>query len=360
MVFSLGPAYFANKNADFIPLLSQEWTTLRTLAKVVWTSPTVEDFTSQTTSTPTPLSLTSLPTAAHDILAAIAYARRHTPLFLHLVATLPPPPTPCFSLFDWKTIDLRIGDHFTNTYQHSAKHPSNIETEARYWVAIIRHGWIGVPEEETLEQWLMVLAHQVTNPGGPDPQQTWAIDISSPTIDELQSLLAARGRMPSLAQLGHFLAHCPDLPRAQRYFTRFPGPQIAASPAFFPSSTGNLLVPLIESSNYDDGVDPALRADMVRLVLETLPGLDVNAHVDRPHSEMRGYGKPAAGGDDFAALHAAAWRGDVGVGRVLVDHGARLGERERVGGLDAAAGAWGRGFVEFAEWAEGVAGTGTG
>lgn len=342
-------------DADFI-LFSQEWTSLRTLAKIVWTSPTVEDFTSQTTSTPTPLSLTSLPAAAHDILVAIAYARRHTPLFLYLVSTLPPPPTPCFSLFDWKTIDLRIGDHFTNTYQHSPKHPSNVETEARYWAAILQHGWIGEPQEESLEQWLMELAHQVTNPNTPDPQQAWAMDISSPAADNLQTLLAARGRTPSLALLGHFLSHCPDLPHAQRYFTRFPGSRIAASPGFFPSSTGNLLVPLIESPHLDD--DPSLRADLVRLVLETVPGLEVNAHVDRPGSEMRGYGRPPAAGEDFAALHAAAWRGDVGVGRVLVEYGARVGERERVGGLDAAAVARGRGFGEFAEWAEGVAGSG--
>lgn len=90
----------------------------------------------------------------------------------------------------------------------------------------------------------------------------------------------------------------------------------------------------------------------MQFVLDEMPDLDIDGRIDRPGSEMLGYGMKPAPDQYFNALEAAAWRGDVEMGKLLVRHGARPDAAEPLSKLSLAELARSRGHGQFAEWAE--------
>lgn len=69
----------------------------------------------------------------------------------------------------------------------------------------------------------------------------------SPHADAYHAVLAARGILPGLLDLGRFLLECPTLQCAKAYFSHFKPADIAAAKWFDPSQTGIVLVGLITS-----------------------------------------------------------------------------------------------------------------
>ncbi|KAL2757504.1 hypothetical protein ACRALDRAFT_1060858 [Sodiomyces alcalophilus JCM 7366] len=323
----------------FQALRAQEWDTLRGLAGLAWVTedPAAFDRLSEERS----LDLSVLSAEAADILIMVCYARRHVALFGHLLEQVPVPARSSFDWFEMAVVESRSNDYY-HMHQHSARGPANVELEARLWTQLLNAGWVHQPVEWGLRVGLGALAHQVQHPG------PWIIDYASPHLDAFHAALGANNLFPGLVQIGKFLSHCPSLERAELYFTRFPPAQVATGAAFYPQHTGQVLVVLIESDHLTD----ELRVELIRLVLEGIPGLDLEQGVERRWTEMRDWGMPAQPGDQLNALHAAAWRGNVEVARLLVEHGARVDARDRGSGLDAAGIARARGHENFAQWIE--------
>lgn len=236
--------------------------------------------------------------------------------------------------------------NFLEHYQHSPLSPGSVILEARFWAALLNAGWVHEPVEWGLRIGLQNLAHRV---GSDD----WEIPYDLPSLDELHAALAASNLFPGLGTVGEFLAGCPSIARADLYFARFPLDRVAAGEGFYNTHTGHMLVPIIESEEIDD----ERRVVFVKRLLEGLPGLDLEAPVQRHWAEMRDYGMPARAGDMFTALHAAAWRGSEAIGKLLVEHGAKIGKRDADSEMHAAAIARARGHDAFAEWAEQVVGS---
>ncbi|ROT36672.1 hypothetical protein SODALDRAFT_334880 [Sodiomyces alkalinus F11] len=253
---------------------AQEWDTLRGLAGLAWIieDPVAFDRLSEERS----LALSVLSAEAADVLIMVCYVKRHVNLFRHILVRVPVPTKSSFDWFEAAVVESRSQEQYY-MHQHSARGPVNVELEAWLWTQLLNAGWIHQPVEWSLKMGLQVLAHQVRHPG------PWIIDYASTNLDAFHAALGVNNLLPGLRAIGNFLSHCPSRERAEQYCTRFSPAQIATSEAFYHQHTGGLLVTIIESDHLLDG----LRVELIRRVLEGIPGLDLQAGVQRPWAEIR-------------------------------------------------------------------------
>ncbi|KAM0427892.1 hypothetical protein ACHAPT_007351 [Fusarium lateritium] len=324
----------------FTPLEDEEWQCLRGFASLAWKLDDPDDF--QRTVREQDLDLSSLSSETADLLLVICYCRRHVKLFEHLLNTVSPPSESSFDRLPGYAIEARI-ESWSQITQHSPKSPHNVAIEVQIWTLLLNSPWIHDPVSENLEGAMASLGHTTA---GSDP---WTIEHTSPVLDAFHSALITRELYPSLSQVASFLLECPDIEVARRYFETTPGEMISSHRFFYPSHAGSLLVPIIESKTLSD----KHRLDLVRLVLEEIPGLSLDSLIDRPWvADMRRFGAPGDPWDFFNALMAAGWRGDKDMAELLLEHGAKPGVKDVLSKLDAGGLARQQGHQEFATWFE--------
>ncbi|KAI8670585.1 hypothetical protein NCS57_00530300 [Fusarium keratoplasticum] len=326
---------------SFTPFEDKEWKCLRALASLAWNLDDPDEF--QTRAREEGLDPSSLSPEAADLLLVICYCRRHVKLLEHLVHTVQPPAESSFDRLPFYAIEART-DSWSNTAQHSPKSPENVTIEIQIWTLLLNSSWIHNPVDENVAAAMTSLGH---TRAGSDP---WAIEYTSPALSEFHSTLVAREFFPSLSQVASFILSCPDVEIGRRYFKKMPGSMISSHRFFYPSHTGGLLVPIIESKTLSD----QHRLDLVRLVLEEIPRLDLDARIDRPWvADMRSFGAPGDPWDFFNPLMAAGWRGDKKMAELLLEHGAKPEVKDCLSNLDAGGLARQQGHKKFARWFEG-------
>ncbi|RSL96037.1 hypothetical protein CDV31_013644 [Fusarium ambrosium] len=326
---------------SFTPFEDKEWKCLRGLASLAWNLDDSDKF--QTSAREQGLDLSSLSPEAADLLLIIAYCRRHVKLLEHLVKTVQPPAQSSFDRLPYYAIEARV-ESWSNTAQHSPKSPENVAIEIQIWTLLLNSPWIHDPVDESVEGAMTSLGHRRA---GSEP---WTIEYTSPALDAFHSTLVARNLSPSLSQVAAFMLNCPDVEIGRRYFKKMPGSMISSHRFFYPSHAGSLLVPIIESKTLSD----QHRLDLVQLVLEEIPGLNLDATIDRPWvADMRRFGAPGDPWDFFNALMAAGWRGDKDMAELLLKHGAKPEVKDCLSNLDAGGLARQQGHEEFATWFEG-------
>ncbi|KAL2694797.1 hypothetical protein Neosp_001384 [[Neocosmospora] mangrovei] len=326
---------------SFTPFEDKEWQCLRGLASLAWNLDDTDKF--QTTAREQGLDLSSLSPEAADLLLVICYCRRHVKLLEHLVHTIQPPAESSFDRLPFYAIEART-DSWSDTAQHSPKKPENVAIEIQIWTLLLNSSWVHDPVDENVAGGMTSLGHTRV---GSDP---WAIEYTSPVLHEFHSTLFAKKFFPSLSQVATFMLNCPDVEIGRRYFKKMPGSMISTSRFFYPLHSGGLLVPIIESKKLSD----QQRLDYVRLVIEEIPRLDLDARIDRPWvADMRSFGAPGDPWDFFSPLMAAGWRGDRKMAELLLEHGAKLEVKDCLSNLDAGELARQQGHEEFATWFEG-------
>ncbi|KAJ4328889.1 hypothetical protein N0V84_000677 [Fusarium piperis] len=326
---------------SFTPFEDKEWQCLRGLASLAWNIDDPDKF--QTTAHEQGLDLSSLSPEAADLLLVICYCRRHVNLLEHLVYTVRPPAQSSFDRLPSYAVEARVEPE-SITAQHSPKGPENVAIEIKIWTFLLNSPWIHDPVDENVAGAMTSLGHCHA---GSEP---WTIEYTSPALDAFHSALVAREFFPSLSQVSSFILNCPDVEIARQYLKKMPGSMISSSRFFYPSHTGSLLVPIIESKT----LNGQHRLDLVRLVLEEIPRLDIDARIDRPWvADMRSFGAPGDPWDFFNALMAAGWRGDRKMAELLLEHGAKPEVKDCLSNLDAGGLARQQGYKKFAAWFEG-------
>jgi hypothetical protein len=176
---------------------------------MAYRDPDPEDLRRKAAAAGTPL--VTLPPRWRDLLAVIAYARRHLAALQHLV-TYPAPSTK--STFDLLTADIistrqRPTPSYPTVYlQHSPRRPrSDRLTEIRIWTALLTSPghWIHSPlktDREALHGGLLSLLDFTA--ATTSPSQARLRD--SPALASLCRALSAKGIYPDAATLSHLLS----------------------------------------------------------------------------------------------------------------------------------------------------------
>ncbi|KAM0561370.1 hypothetical protein ACHAPJ_003250 [Fusarium lateritium] len=327
---------------DFVPLEDTEWQCLRNLAALAWTCDDRDDF--QSKAREQKLNASNLPPEASDLLLVICYCLRHVKLFEFLIGSLPAPDRSSFDHFSGTEVESRISSD-SKSYQHSPKGPQNVAIEAQLMTLLLKSNRLHDPIRDELARPLQFLGQDAVSQKS--SLDSWSLNYSSPVLHEFHHALASRNLVPSLSEIGDFLENCPSIDVVERFFANFTGDKISNSPRFYPSHSGSLLVPIVETRKIED----KLRVDIMRLVLKEIKGLDINVHIDRPWlADLRSFGRPDQPEDMFNALMAAAWRGDKEMAQVLIDNGADIGYKDILSSHHAGGVARKNGRDDLANW----------
>lgn len=282
---------------------------------MVYNVESVEDLCRKAAAAEAPLK--SLPPRWVDILAVIAYARRHVAVLQHL-ATYPAPPTKStFDLLGLIVLKSRLRG--STDFQHSADSAENRLVEIRMWTALIRGGWIHHPLDRGT-QGLGAGLNSLLGGWEHKPQLR-----ASPEVKELCRAYGKFGFMVGVGTLSQFLSPAKDwykidgvvgcdLPTATMLLSCFPLSRLTENEEGLGGlrlgGSAGLLLPLTQ---WD--IQNPDRLTLMRMLLEQ--GCDPN---DRIHDW--GFGQLSAKERD-TALHLAAERGDGAMVDLLLEFGAR-------------------------------------
>lgn len=274
--------------------------------------------------------LESLPPAWLDVLAVIAYARRHEEVLRLLVTYPAPQPRSTFNLLGSRALGTRVSAA-GNYAEHSTPEAGcRLLCEVRLWVTLLESsgGWIIYPLSREhrglhngLTRTLLDFSHQPELRPDPDMgafcRALSAAGIA-PTSDSLTRILSIA--TIQYDELPRGIKPCP-LAAAEIFLECFPMAKVAAADSvnglarkLGPCSSANLLMPITQwpKNNRD-------RLGVMRLLLEA--GCDPNDKVSnnkwneslRFESRRKVFDAP---------LHQAAERGDDQMIKLLLEFGA--------------------------------------
>ncbi|KAH0419936.1 hypothetical protein CcaCcLH18_14249 [Colletotrichum camelliae] len=324
-------------------LLRQDYLQAKRLAHRSWTTIDPDEFDRLGREDHTDLSAL-LPEIA-DLLLVICYARRHTLLFRHLIGLLPrPPDRSSFDLLNGRLLQSRTA-YWTVIHQHSRKQQSNSADEISMWTDILNFGWVHDPVDLEAQRFL----HHGIRSQDPSVERDDSVAFGSQKLGDFHLALASRGLYCDVASLGEYLANCTSLGQALNFLAMFPGNKVRPSGRdLYEWESGSLVGSIVDSSV----LKMKLRADVLRLALESIERVDVdapfksNAWVD----DLLGREQTLR----MTGLQIAASNGDRELAEVLLQHGARSDIVEYTTGLNAAAFARNNGHVDLAEWLDGL------
>ncbi|KAK1625446.1 hypothetical protein BDP81DRAFT_328146 [Colletotrichum phormii] len=329
----------------FVPLEEPVYATAKRLAFISWTTDDPGEFDRLAREDQTWIdSSGGLPEIA-DLLLIICYARRHTLLFRHLVRLLPGPPIrSTFDLLNEILLQPRTA-YWAVIHQHSPKEQSNASDEISMWTDILNFGWVHDPVNSETQRFL----HHGIRSQDPAVERDDSITFGSPKLRDFHLALASRGLHYDVASLGDYLAGCKSLDQALDFLTVFPGTKVRPSGRdLYEWESGGLVGSVVDSST----LDGKLRTDIMRLALESIEGVDVNAPFNSNAWEDDLPGRKRT--PRMTGLQVAASKGDRALANVLLHHGARADVVEYITGLNAAGFARNNGHVDLAEWLEGL------
>ncbi|TQN64777.1 hypothetical protein CSHISOI_10659 [Colletotrichum shisoi] len=287
----------------------------------------------------------TLPPEIADLLLVICYARRHTLLFRHLIRRLPGPPhRSTFDLLNEMLLQPRTA-YWTVLHQHSPKQQSNSADEITMWTDILNFGWVHDPVNSETQRFL----HHGIRSQDPSVERDDSVAFGSQKLRDFHIALASRGLYCDVASFGGYLASCRSLDQALDFLTVFPGNKVRPSGRDLYEWESGGLVGSIADSSTPDG---KLRTDIMRLALECVEGVDVNAPFSSNAWEDDLPGRKRT--PRMTGLQVAASKGDRGLAEVLLQHGARTDVVEYMTGLNAAGFARNKGHVDLAEWLDGL------
>lgn len=235
-------------------------------------------------------------------------------------------------------------DPYQTLFQHSPKAITNSSDEITLWTEILNSRWLHDPIDGEKEQFL---ATQVGAMGLSTTDTDGSAAMGTPKMNAYLVSLAHRGLYHDLPSAGMFLASCKSVAQAREFLAIFPPEKMKHGPEPSAHESGSVIVKIADSQQADDEV----RSAILELALEEIGGMDVNATVPSNPWEHDMPGCPRS--PHFNGLHVAASRGDRAFFELLIRHGARVEERERVTGLTAAGFARKEGHTELARWLEG-------
>ncbi|OHE93539.1 hypothetical protein CORC01_11136 [Colletotrichum orchidophilum] len=323
----------------FVPLEEHDYSVAKRLASRSWTTNDPDEFDRLGREDQTdPSSL--LPEIA-DLLLVICYARRDTILFRHLIGMLPgPPDRSTFDLLNEMLLQPRTA-YWAVIHQHSPKQQRNSADEISMWTDILNFGWVHDPVNSETQRFL----HHGIRSQDPGLERDDSVAFGSQKLREFHLALASRGLYCDVASLGGYLASCRSLDQALDFLTVFHGDKVRPSGRdLYEWESGGLVGSIAGSST----VDGNLRTDIMRLALECIEGVDVNApfNFNAWQDDLPGRKRTPR----MSGLQVAAFNGDRGLAEVLLQHGARTDVLEYITGLNAAGFARNNGHVDFAKW----------
>ncbi|OBR03109.1 hypothetical protein CH63R_14335 [Colletotrichum higginsianum IMI 349063] len=327
----------------FVPLEEHDYFKAKRLASRSWTTSDPDEFDRLGREDQTDPSAL-LPEIA-DLLLVICYARRHTLLFRHLIRLLPgPPDRSTFDLLDEMLLQPRTA-YWTVIHQHSPKQQSNSADEITMWTDILNFGWVHDPVSSETQRFL----HHGIRSQDPSIERDDSVAFGSQKLRDFHLALASRGLYCDVASLGDHLARCKSLDQALDFLTVFPGNKVRPSGRdLYEWESGGLVGSIADSST----LDGKLRTDIMRLALECIEGVDVNAPFNSNAWEDDLPGRKRT--PRMTGLQVAASKGDRELSEVLLQHGARTDVVEYITGLNAAGFARNNGHVDLAEWLDGL------
>ncbi|KAH0423310.1 hypothetical protein CcaCcLH18_12261 [Colletotrichum camelliae] len=293
----------------------------------------------------TGLDLKTLTPELVDLLLVVCYCRRHTALFAHFIRNLPdPPPQTTFDAVERHVLYNTRVDPNTTLFQHSPKAITNSSDEISLWTEILNSRWLHDPIDGEKNQFLTT---QVAIMAIFSKETDGSAAMGTPKMNAYFAALAQRGLHYDLPSAGRFLASCKSVAQARDFLAIFPPEKMKHGPEPSAYESGSVIVDIANSQQADDEV----RSAIMELALEEIGGMDVNATVPSNPWEYDMPGCPRS--PHMNGLHAAASRGDRAFVELLIRHGARVEEMERVTGLTAAGFARKGGHMELARWLEG-------
>ncbi|TDZ67288.1 hypothetical protein CTRI78_v002965 [Colletotrichum trifolii] len=330
-------------DADFVPWEDHDYSVAKRLASRTWTTGDPDEFDRLGREDQTDLS-GLLPETA-DLLLVVCYARRHTLLFRHLIGLLPgPPQRSTFDLMNEMLLQPRTA-YWTAIHQHSPRQQSNSADEISLWTDILSSGWVHDPINAETQRFL----HHGIRSQDPAVERDTSVAFGSPKLRTFHLALASRGLYCDVASLGGYLASCKSLDQALDFLTVFPGDKVRPpGRELYDWESGGLVGSIADSSTQDG----KLRTDVMRLALERVEGVHVNAPFNSNawEDDLPGSRRTPR----MTGLQVAASKGDRELAEVLLLHGARTDVVECVTGLDAAGFARRNGHSDLAEWLDGV------
>lgn len=294
----------------------------------------------------TGLDLNSLTPEMADLLLVVCYCRRHAALFAHFIKSfLGPPPQTTFDAVDSLVLYNTRLDPNTTLFQHSPKAITNSSDEITLWTEILNSCWLHDPIDGEKARFLAI---QVGAMGIYTKETDGSAAMGTPKANAYLVALAQRGLYYDLPSAGKFLASCKSVTQAREFLAIFPPEKMKHGPEPSAYESGSMIVDIANSREADDEV----RSAIMDLVLEEIGGMDVNATVPSNPWEYDMPGCPRS--PHFNGLHVAASRGDRAFVDLLIRHGARVEQKERVTGLTAAGFAMKERHTELARWLEGL------
>ncbi|KAF4820708.1 hypothetical protein CGCSCA5_v003834 [Colletotrichum siamense] len=329
---------------SFIPLEKEDISRFKELAILAWTVSDPGEFDRRCQQTG--LDLNSLTPELADLLLVVCYCRRHTALFAHFIKSIPgPPPQTTFDAVESHVLYNTRLDPNTTLFQHSPKAITNSSDEITLWTEILNSRWLHDPIDGEKDQFLTI---QVGAVGIYTKETDGSAAMGTPKANAYLVALAQRGLYYYLPSAGRFLASCKSVTQARDFLAIFPPEKMKHGPEPSAYESGSMIVDIANSREADDEV----RSAIMELALEEIGGMDVNATVPSNPWEYDMPGCPRS--PHFNGLHVAASRGDRAFVELLIRHGARVEEKERVTGLTAAGFAMKEGHTELARWLEGL------
>ncbi|EQB53824.1 hypothetical protein CGLO_06420 [Colletotrichum gloeosporioides Cg-14] len=328
---------------SFVPLEKEDISRFKDLAILAWTVNDPGEFDRRYQQTG--LDLNSLTPELADLLLVVCYCRRHTTLFAHFIKSFPgPPPQTTFDAVESHVLYNTRLDPNTTLFQHSPKAVTNSSDEITLWTEILNSHWLHDPIDGEKGHFL---ATQVGAMGIYTKETDDSAAMGTPKANAYLVALAQRGLCYDLPLAGRFLASCKSVAQAREFLGIFPPEKMKHGPEPSAYESGSMIVDIANSRQADGEV----RSAIMELVLEEIGGMDVNATVPSNPWEYDMPGCPRS--PHFNGLHVAASRGDRVFVELLIRHGARVEEKERVTGLTAAGFAMKEGHTDLARWLEG-------
>ncbi|KAK1841483.1 hypothetical protein CCHR01_15878 [Colletotrichum chrysophilum] len=329
---------------SFVPLEKEDISSFKDLAILAWTVNDPAGFVRRCQQTG--LDPKSLTPELADLLLVLCYCRRHIALFAHLIRTCPdPPPQTTFDAVERHVLHNTRVDPYKTLFQHSPKAITNSSDEVTLWTEILKSRWLHDPIDGEKSQFLAI---QVGAMGIYTKETDGSAAMGTPKAKAYLIALAQRGVYYDLPSAGRFLASCKSVTQAREFLAIFPPEKMKHGPEPSAYESGSVIVDIANSREADDEV----RLAIMEFALDEIGGMNVNATVPSNPWEYDMPGCPRS--PHFNGLHVAASRGDRAFVELLIRHGARVEEKERVTGFTAAGFAMKERHTELARWLEGL------
>lgn len=247
-----------------------------------------------------------------NILAIVAYARRHLAV-LEKLLTYPAPPKTTFEDIERIVVENRVDP--SACLQHCSR-DGDVAAEWRAWVALLGSGWIHDPASQPVAKTPTIMTRLFSSISRYPEMR------SSPLVPQLAEVMCKHDLSPHYGNIASFLSITPGdnakffqevqpctLDQAKMILSFFPVSRfLRDAEAKVHGSSADIILPITQWGRDNDD-----RLTVMRMLLEQ--GLDPN---DTIHDW--GLGIPARLRD--TALHMAAELGDTPMAKLLMDHGA--------------------------------------